>query len=528
MHLRRVLLLNTWAQLLLVIGIVTLANTWGAGRFLRLDLTADKRYSLDLVTRGLVAKLDRPLSVKVYFTEGLQAPYNNHQQTVIDKLKEMRAYSRGLMEIDIVDPTGNEALEKEAERFGVQSIQYRYQSASVSELKKVYMGVALVYGDRQQVLPAVTQTATLEYDLARAVQRLVREEPRKTVAYVTGHGEPDLMTGRGPIAALRANISAEYELGAVNIDGQQGVPEQVDALFVIGPQRPLSDRALYHLDQYLMRGGALAVFVSNTRPDLRTMRAQPMYHGLDALMGHFGVQLNRDLVLDRERNGQLPIMLRGTGKQVRVDHPLVPRATELNRDSIVVKDLDNMIFPFVGSITLDEDMPPEVSATVLAASNAKSTRLRGVRTIDPNAFRLVLPAEEQGSWPMLVNLTGAWRSAYADGPIPAPTSDALGGGTYTPDPPGSKIVQGVEARLVVANSADFVANNVPFVLNQLDWMVQDESLISIRSKTVSAPALEPLEPDDALLVKAANLMGGPALLILFGVGRALRRRGGAA
>ena len=98
MHLRRVLLLNVWIQLLLVIAIVILANTWGAQRFFRLDLTADKRYSLDLVTRALMYELDKPLYAKVYFTDGLQTPYNNHEEIVTDKLEELRAYAerRGL------------------------------------------------------------------------------------------------------------------------------------------------------------------------------------------------------------------------------------------------------------------------------------------------------------------------------------------------------------------------------------------------------------------------------------------------
>ena len=79
MHLRRTLLLNTWFQLVLVVSIVALANTWAARRFVRVDLTADKRYSLDLVTRSLMYQLDKPLYAKVYFTDDLKPPYNNNE-----------------------------------------------------------------------------------------------------------------------------------------------------------------------------------------------------------------------------------------------------------------------------------------------------------------------------------------------------------------------------------------------------------------------------------------------------------------
>ena len=103
MDLRRSLLANTWAQLVLVIGIVIAANTWASGTFARLDLTADRVYSLDLSTRALLYRLDKPLLAKVYFTKGLQAPYNNHEQILLDKLEDFRAYSKGLMDIEVAD-----------------------------------------------------------------------------------------------------------------------------------------------------------------------------------------------------------------------------------------------------------------------------------------------------------------------------------------------------------------------------------------------------------------------------------------
>ncbi|MFT4974738.1 MAG: ABC-2 type transport system permease protein [Myxococcota bacterium] len=525
MHLRRALLFNAWIQLALVIAIVALGNAWSARRFVRVDLTTDKRYSLDLVTRSLMYQLDKPLYVKVYFTGDLKPPYNNNEQIVVDKLEEMRAYSRGLLELSVTDPTNIRALEEEARRFGIVSMQQGYRDASGSELKKVFMGVALVYGDRQEVLPAVTQTSTLEYELARAVQRLLSDEPPATVGYVVGHGEPDLLTAGGPVEALRGKLRDEYQLVSVTLDGKEGVPEEVDALFVIGPQRPLSDRALYHLDQYLMKGGALAAFLTNVKPDLRTMRAQSIYHGMEGLLGHYGVQVNRDVIVDRKSSGQMdfPVRQGRTIRQTRVNYPLIPRASRLSEDSLVVKDLDSMLFPFVSSLTLADPLPPEVQAEVLAWSGEGSTRLRGLRRVDPTSFQVMAPGEEPGSYALLVNLTGRWDSYFADQPIPRPDLAAVEGAVL-PDDPGSKLRQGAEARLVVSGSADFVANNIPFMLNQVDWMLQDESLISIRSKNTPLPKLEPLEPAEARTAKLANLLGGPALILLLGGIRWLIRR----
>ncbi len=522
MDLRRSLLANAWAQLLLVVGIVITANMWSSGTFARLDLTAERVYSLDLATRALLYRLDKPLLAKVYFTKGLQTPYNNHEQILLDKLEDFRAYSKGLMDIEVADPTGIKELTEEAQRFGIEPIQYRYRSSQVTELKKVYMGVALVYGDRQEVLPAVTVTETLEYELARAVKRLISEEGPRTVGWTLGNGEPNLLTGGGPLERIRNSLTEEYNLQGVDPNGPDGIPEDVDALFVVGPQKPFSPRAQYEVDQFLMRGGALAMFITNTKPDMRTMQPQSVVHNLEATLGKYGVQINRDIVVDRARNGQMNFPVRQGRYMVRmpVNYPLIPRVNVTAVDHPTVRGVDTMLFPFASSIELANPLPGDLESVVLAQSTEASGRIRGIRTIDPQAYKIVAPGEERGEWPVLVALSGTFESAFANRAVP-PRPDG------TEDDGAGRIRESAPTRLVAAGSADFVANNVAFMLNLVDWLVQDETLVSIRAKQVRVPQLDPIEPGEARLAKAANLLTGPVLLFLFGLIRWMSRRRGA-
>ena len=94
---------------------------------------------------------------------------------------------------------------------------------------------------------------------------------------------------------------------------------------------------------------------------------------------------------------------------------------------------------------------------------------------------------------------------------------------FTDDGAG-RIRESAPTRLIAAGSADFVANNVAFMLNLVDWLVQDETLVSIRAKQVHMPEFDPIEPGDAQLAKAANLLTGSALLFLFGLVRWGSRR----
>lgn len=524
MDTRRRLLAHSWLQLVLVGAIVVLANTWGAGSFLRLDLTEDKLFSLDLATRVLVSKVERPLTAKVYFTKGLQAPYNNHEQVLVDTLEDMRAYSGGLMDIEVTDPTNLKELEEEARRFGIEPIQYRYRGEGVTEMRKVHMGLALVYGDKQEILPAITDVSNIEYELARAMKGLVTDEERRTIGWTTANGEPNLLAAQaGPLTTIRARLAEEYVLQAVELGGEEGVPEDIDALFVVGPQKPFSARAQYQLDQYLMRGGAAAIFVTNVRANMQTLRPQSVLHGLDALLGHYGVTVNRDLVVDRTANGMMRFPMRRGQMvtQVPVNYPLIPKATNLSADSVITRSLESMLFPFVSSLSLSDTLSDEVEAEVLARTTAASGRIKGVATIAPQAFQMVAPGEERGEWPVLVSLTGSQASYFADKEIPPLLVD---GRQTSRDDPALKLREGAPGRLLVSGSADFVANNIAFMLNAADWLAQDTTLVGIRSKTAQLPVLESVEAGTLQLLKLGNLLGGSLLLLLLGGLRWLSRR----
>ena len=527
MNKRKMLLTDAWVQLAALALVLALANALAARHFTRLDLTHDHVYTLSDASRSLAGRLERPLFVKVYFTKGLEAPYNNHERMLVDKLEEFRAYSGGRMELQVVDPTGKKELEEEAQRFGIRPIQYAYRGSDRSELKRVFMGASFVYGEQQTALDAVTQVATIEYDIARTVHRLVAGDERKVVGFTTGHTEVDVLRAQGPLETLRNQLADSYEVVAVPLGAEAGVPEEVDALLMLGPQQQVTQRARYQLDQYMMRGGSLAVFLTNYRTDLRTLRPTEIFHGMEGFLGQLGVVVNRDLVIDRGQNGKMRVPVR-QGQyvvQVPVNHPAIPRVTDLADDSPIVKGMDQMLFPFASSIDISELLPPGAEAKVLARGSDDASRFQGVRTFDPSAYQRAIPGEEPGNWPLMVSVSGTFESTFADLPIPpVPAETPFGASVVTPDDPASKITQGALARLVVSGSADSAANNVAMVLNLVDWMCQDESLIGIRSKAVQLPPLERPETTTMRWLLLVNTLGGTVVLLILGALRLLLRR----
>ncbi len=525
---RRALLGNSALQYALTILVVVLGSLWSSAHFVRADLTSNRLHSLDEASKVLAGKLERPLSVKVYFTRGLEAPYNNHEQAVRDKLEEFRAYSKGRMQITVVDPTGNAERTAEAQGYGLTPLQYTVREQDRAELRTVWMGAVFIHGDRTEVLPSLTQLASLEYDVAAAIRRL--EQPvkdRPILAYSTGNGEPDLSKPEGPLRALVEGMARKAYLVPVQLGGEGLIAEEVDALLVIGPQQLLSDRALYQIDQFVMRGGSAAFFVTNTRPEMRSLRAERVNSGLDPLLGSWGVRINRDVVLDRVQNGAMRFPVRvgdKTGSR-EINYPLIVRATDLSQTSVLTAGLDSLLVPFAASIELPEPLPEGVLSTVLARSSPSSGSVPALRQLDPAQFEKVLETERRGPFTLIVALTGAWRSFFETRPAPP-------GDPEVPDeqdgigPAAPLLTQGAPTRLVVAASADVVANNSAFVLNLCDWLVQDESLIGIRSKRASVASLAPTTPGERSAWRAFNLLSGPAVLLLFGALRQLwlRRR----
>lgn len=521
---RRVLLGNAWLQMALVVVIVVLANMFAAQHFARLDVTKDRLHSLDESSKGIVARLDRPLVVKAWLSKGLSAPYNNHEQIIKDKLEELQAYSGGKMKITVVDPGVDKDLLEEAQKYGLTPLEQKVTEQNRAELRRIWLGVVLLYGDKLEVLPALTDLTALEYDLSGAIHRLQQKaDERPVLAWTMGNGEPDLVKPEGPLRDMMEQLARKFVLQPLALGGPGAIPEQVDALLVIGPQKVLSDRALYQVDQFLMRGGAAAVFITHTRPDLRAMKATRTTSGLEPLLGHYGVQVNRDIVMDRVQNGvmRFPVRVGNKTTSREVNYALIPQATDLSRRNVLTSGLDGMLFPFTSSIQVSDQLNSGVEAEILAHTSASAGAVQDLKTIDPTQLNVVLSSEKRGPFPLLVAMKGPFRSFFETRPVPQPEPDApLMTDDETPEEP-ALIVEGASTRLVVGGSADFVANNQAFMLNLCDWLVQDEALIGIRSKNASLPTLSATTPQEQLGWKSFNLLAGPLALFAFGVSRQL-------
>jgi len=498
--------IQTLTRLAIVFALVVLANFISIRLFGRLDLTAQNVYTLSDASKSIVGSLDDRITIKAYFTEDLPAPYNGNRRATLDILNDYKAYSKGNLQFDFVDPEGEKG-EQEAQEQGVAPVQVQVINNDKLEVKRGYMGLVMLYEDRKETLPVIQNLSSLEYDLSSAMKRLTTRMKKK-IGYSTGHQEAE------PTSYRQASqiISAQYDLVPVDLTGGAAVPADIAALLIISPQSRFSDSTKLAIDQFLMRGGKIAFLLNHYNASLQARFAQQIDLGLDDQLAHYGVRINNDLVRDAQCAPVTVMQQQGMFRiQSQVPFPLLPNASNFNADNVMVKDLQNVFFFFVSSVDTSMASSKGLRAEVIIRSSKQSGRQTGFMMIDP--FQKLTPADlAEQNIPLATVIEGSFSTFFSDKQPQA----AL---TVSPD-----------TRILVIGDGDFMKDdylasrdNLNFFANVVDYLADDAGLISIRSKNISQPPLEQVSDGTKRLLKYTNLVLPPLVIVAYGLFRWRRR-----
>jgi gliding-associated putative ABC transporter substrate-binding component GldG len=493
-------------QAVLILGILALVNFISVRVFGRIDLTKAKVFTLSDASKRLVGSLDDRVTVKAYFTEDLPAPYNSYRRTVLDILNEYKAYSKGNLTFEFINPQGEKG-EQSAREQGIAPTQVNVLKEDKLEVARAYFGLVFLYEDKKEVIPAVQNLGSLEYDISSAIKRLVARTKKK-IGFTTGQQEPAL----SEFKTVSQMLSQQYDLVPVDLTKREPVPADIAALLVIAPQSKFSDSAKLALDQYLMSGGKVAFLINKMTASLQNRFAQPLDVGLDDLLDTYGVRVNGDLVRDA-RCATIQVMQQQGPFQIasQIYFPYMPIGSEFDKSNSMVKDLQGITFYFVSSIDTTLVSARGLKADILVKTSKQSGRQTGFTMIDP--FHRYTQAElAESGIPLAVLVEGSFKSAFA-GKQPAPP-----------------LTQSPNTRIVVVGDGDIVRDelrssrdNFIFFANMIDYLADDAGLITIRSKNVVQPPLEPISDGTRQLLKYTNLLLPPVLVIGYGLFRWRRR-----
>jgi ABC-2 type transport system permease protein len=333
------------------------------------------------------------------------------------------------------------------------------------------------------------------------------------------------------------------------------VDASADLLLVVAPEN-LEEQASFAIDQYLMRGGTVILVPSpwsiNIQGASLVLRSVPS--GLDTWLAHHGIEIENTVVLDeRHAAFPVPVVRRLAGYEFRdmqfVDYPylLDVRGDGLNEDHPITSSLPQLTVGWASPITVDETARGSRSVTELMSSSDdawRSTETDVMPSIDAAGMTNMSGAGEARSRAAIaVLMEGEFDSFFTEAPADAGVPSGGAEESEALEPLGTALISKSpeSARLLVVASNDFASDQVlsgviaaagtqyfgplEFLMNAVDWSLEDASLMSIRSRAHFNRTLPPLPAATQAKIEYANYAA--ALLglgLLFLAWRLLRRR----
>ena len=221
----------------LLVGLILL-NLTSRDIYHRFDLTDNKKFSLSSSSDSILAKLDDRLTIKVYFSDELPGDLGNTRRFLQDILEEYRAESNEIS-FFFHDPESDSELEEQAGKDGIQPVQMQALENDQMTVKKVYLGMVLLYENKKETIPLIQTTAGLEYMISTKIKSLI-EIDKKTVGLMNLDTESELKTDN-----LSAQLNQHYNFRT--IDPSANIPESIDVLLVSATKDTVDTLSLIHI-----------------------------------------------------------------------------------------------------------------------------------------------------------------------------------------------------------------------------------------------------------------------------------------
>ena len=363
-----------------------------------------------------------------------------------------------------------------------------------------YRGVAFHYMGDVKALKHVDTTEGLEYEVTQLIKQMIGEKTK--VGVLGGHEGPTLAKG---LSALKQYLPT-YDFKEVKADTE--LPKTLKALLIVHPESALSDNELRYINQYVMRGGSLAVLGGSLKIDMGNPQqgqqpsAKPIDTGINKLLEKWGVTLDNRIVADAQC-GRARMQTNIPGLAVPVPYPPAPIVSfdDAQRKHPVTFRLNQVGIPYTVRVALNDNLKgdKQVKRTVLARSTQNSWLMDGdnidLKTREPDAWNI---PGYNGPYTLGVAIEGKLPSAFAASAT-SPAVETQPSQIQAPDRAEKPV------HLLVFGTGFFGRDeflpppqpgqtgygaSIALALNAIDWFGAGPRLGRIRAKDVEDPMLE--------------------------------------
>ncbi|MET0635822.1 MAG: gliding motility-associated ABC transporter substrate-binding protein GldG [Chitinophagaceae bacterium] len=522
-----------WLILLVILVLVNIASSFIHAR---VDLTREKRYTLSRATENLIGKLDAPLVIDVFLEGDFPAGFRKLANSTDDFLSLLKDRNGSLVQYRFISPEellegSNKSYGDSLVSLGARPINLTVQAKS-GESSNIIFPVALVHYKGKQSLVNIYSgasgrisqeeingsEATMEYQFAKTIDRLT-DDSKPLVAYSFGNGEPTDARAYG----IQEALSNDYRLALLNLNTQPLIPDTFNVLMLVKPSVPYTEAEKLKIDQFVMHGGKLLMYVDALIAEQDSLRFKPQTIAYDRnlnltdLLFKYGARINPSLVMDLQCDF-LPFAVGGNAETPQFEflrwnyYPLF----ESRGTHSINKSLGLVAGKFVNSI--DTIASPGISKTVLLSSSPNSRVISTPALISLNENKNV-PEDAQfrsNNIPVAVLLEGRFPSLYRNRVTRAQNDSLAGAGIrFKPSSEENKMiivgdgdmalndVSSKEGPLplgmnlfTVGSQYEYTFANRDFLLNSLEYLVNKPAIVETRNKNIVLRLLDKRKVDE--------------------------------
>lgn len=542
---------NKFVVALLIIGGIILLNIAASFVFFRFDLTEEKRYSLSDATQSLLENLSAEDStdvfVKVYLDgEELPGGFERLKRAVTESLEEFKVYGGTNINYKFINPNAETDKKKREESY-VELAKKGMNPTRVVDTKNgrqvenIIFPYALVSAGGYEVpvlLLKGTQGKTaeeklnqsnenVEYELATAIRKLTLKE-RKKIGLLAE------FTKLKPLnfSDLIASLQERYDLFIIDAKSSPTF-QGLDALILPKPDFPVDDSTKYKIDQFVMGGGRALFFVDGLKVDsvgLEGNFAQPLELNLTDLFFKYGVRINSNIIKDGASCAVIPLVVGDLGDKPNIQ-PVPYRYFPLINNfgkSLITNNLDLVFSRYVASI--DTVRADGVKKTPLLMTSPYTKTLNAPAFVTFNDAQTdTEQTEYQGGVKTIAYLLeGKFQSLYKNRLLPNDPKFT----DFKAESQPTKIIVCSDGDLIVNEVSQKTGNPLPlgydkttqhtfgnkdFVMNAIDYLIDEDGVIQAKGKEVKLRPLDKLRTrDERTFWQILNIGLPVGLVLLFG------------
>ncbi|PKP11653.1 MAG: gliding motility-associated ABC transporter substrate-binding protein GldG [Bacteroidetes bacterium HGW-Bacteroidetes-4] len=548
----------------LIIAVAFILLVWFIAQFVftRIDLTADKRFTLSEHTKQELKSIDDIIYFRIYLDGEMPAGFKRLQHAMREILDEFRVYGKDNIQYEFIDPSENSDPKARNELFkylyekGLQptNLQVKEKDGSNSQ-KIIFPGMLMSYQGKEVAVNVLKNYAgyspegnlnssiqALEYELAYAMHKLTTESAPK-VAFIDDYG----MLSLTEVEDIGTTLSDFYEVYRMRINEYpysliDSLGNNNFKLIVIAkPQKAFSEKNKFLIDQFIMNGGSVLWLIDQVDVNTdslaytRSTLALNRELNLDDMLFTYGIRINYNLIQDLQC-ATIPVNTALAGQQPQfapapwVYYPLMNPVSA----HPISKNLDVVKSEFANAIdTVGND--GNIKKEILLTSSKYSRQVSVPALID-----LSMISERQDPdrftssfLPTGVLLEGTFQSVFANRVLPFDAS------VYGNKP----ITLSQATKMIVISDGDIIRNysqrngnkqealplgfdrftrqtfaNKEFILNCINYLCDLEGLMDARSKEYKLRMLDKLKiTRERLFWQSINLLLPVLLIVLLGI-----------